>query len=127
MATVREIMSAELVTVDPSVNLIEAARVMSVNSVGSVLVLEDGALVGIFTERDILRALAAHSTADSARTSAVSQGMTRDPETIGAEASVGEALDLMLSRGFRHLPVMEGQRVVGVVSMRDLAKSLARE
>jgi CBS domain-containing protein len=127
MTTVREIMSAELVTVDPSVNLMEAAHSMSVGHVGSVLVLEDGSLVGIFTERDILRALAAHPKADSARTSSVSRGMTRDPVTIGPDASVGEALDLMLSRGFRHLPVIDGDSLVGVVSMRDLAKSLAKE
>jgi CBS domain-containing protein len=127
MTTVREIMSTELVTVDPSVNLMEAARAMSVGRVGSVLVLEGASLVGIFTERDILRALAAYPKADSARTSSVSKGMTRDPETIGPDASVGEALDLMLSRGFRHLPVMQGDVVVGVVSMRDLAKSLAKE
>lgn len=127
MTTVREIMSAELVTVDPSVNLMEAARAMSAGRVGSVLVFKDGSLIGIFTERDILRALAAYPKADSARTSAVSKGMTRDPVTIGPGASVGEALDLMLSRGFRHLPVMEDDIVVGVVSMRDLAKSLAKE
>jgi CBS domain-containing protein len=77
--------------------------------------------------RDILRALAAYPKADSARTSSVSKGMTREPVTIGPDASVGEALDLMLSRGFRHLPVMEDDIVVGVVSMRDLAKSLAKE
>ena len=127
MTTVREIMSTELVTVGPSVNLMEAAHAMSVGRVGSVLVLEGAALVGIFTERDILRALAAYPKADSARTSSVSKGMTRDPETIRPDASVGEALDLMLSRGFRHLPVTEGDVVVGVVSMRDLAKSIAKE
>jgi CBS domain-containing protein len=127
MTTVREIMSAELVTVDPSVNLIEAAHAMSVGHVGSVLVLDGGSLIGIFTERDILRALGAHPNADSARTSSVSKGMTRDPVTIGPDASVGEALDLMLSRGFRHLPVMQDDEVLGVISMRDLAESLAKD
>ncbi|HLA92731.1 MAG TPA: CBS domain-containing protein [Actinomycetota bacterium] len=126
MTTVREIMRAELVTVEPSVNLMEAAHAMSAGGVGSVLVLQDGSLVGIFTERDILRALAAHPMADAARTSSVSKGMTPDPVTIGPDASVGEALDLMLSRGFRHLPVMENDTVVGVVSMRDLAKSISK-
>jgi CBS domain-containing protein len=127
MTVVREIMSAELVTVAPTVNLIEAAHAMSVGHVGSVLVLDGGSLIGIFTERDILRALAAHPTADSARTSPVSKGMTRDPVTIGPDASVGEALDLMLSRGFRHLPVVQDDEVLGVVSMRDLAESLAKD
>ena len=120
-------MSAQLFTVDPSVNVIEAARVMSTRRAGSVLVIHDGSLVGIFTERDILRALAHSSKADAARVSSVSRWMARDPVTIGPDASVGEALDRMLSGGFRHLPVMEGDSVVGVVSMRDLAQSIAKE
>jgi len=127
LTTVREIMSTELITVDPSVNVTEAARVMSKGRAGSVLALQDGSLVGIFTERDILRALAQSSKADAARVSSVSKWMTRDPVTIGPDASVGEALDRMLSGGFRHLPVMEGGILVGAVSMRDLAKSIAKE
>jgi CBS domain-containing protein len=126
LTTVREIMSTELVTVDPSVNLTEAARVMSTGGAGSVLVLQGRSLVAIFTERDILQAMADSSKADVARVSSVSRWMTRDPVTIDPEASVGDALDRMLSGGFRHLPVMEGDTVVGVVSMRDLAQSMAK-
>lgn len=121
---VREVMSTELVTVEPSTSVMEAARAMSVARVGSALVLEGSALVGIFTERDILRAL--EHNADAGRVSPVSGLMTRDPVTIGPDASVGEALDRMLDGGFRHLPVMEGGTLVGVVSMRDLARSIAR-
>lgn len=126
MTTVREIMTTELVTVDPSITLTAASRAMSIGRTGSVLVLEHGSLLGIFTERDILRALAQSSKADAARVSSVSRWMTRDPLTVGPDTSVGEALDRMLSGGFRHLPVMEGHAVVGVVSMRDLARSIAR-
>ena len=92
---------------------------------GSALVLEDGSLVGIFTERDILRALGDSSSADLARISPVSKWMSRDPETIGPETVVAEALDRMLFGGFRHLPVLDGEAVVGMVSMRDLARSMA--
>jgi len=53
--------------------------------------------------------------------------MGRDPVTIGPDATVGEALNQMLFGGFRHLPVMDGDAVVGIVSMRDLAKSMAKE
>ncbi|MGQ0669185.1 MAG: CBS domain-containing protein [Actinomycetota bacterium] len=120
-------MSTELVTVEPSVNVTQAARAMSTGRAGSVLVLQDGSLVGIFTERDIVRALAHYSKADAARVSSVSRWMTRDPVTIGPDATVGEALDRMLSGGFRHLPVMEGDTLVGVVSMRDLAKRIAKD
>jgi CBS domain-containing protein len=127
LTTVREVMSKELVTVDPSINLIEAAREMSTGRVGSVLVLQEGLLVGIFTERDILRALADSPSADLARVSPVSTRMVRDPVTIGPDATAGEALDRMLVGGFRHLPVIEGSALVGVVSMRDLAKSISKE
>lgn len=120
-------MTRELVTVDPSITVTEAARAMATAYAGSALVLQDGSLVGIFTERDILRALAQSSKADVVRVSSVSKWMTRDPSTVGADTSVGEAMDRMLSGGFRHLPVTEGDVVVGVISMRDLAKSIARE
>jgi CBS domain-containing protein len=125
VTTVREIMSTELSTVGPSALLTQAARVMSAGGVGSVLVIDEGALVGIFTERDILRALGYSSTADLARVSSVSKWMARDPVTIRPDTTVAEALDQMLFGGFRHLPVMEGEVVVGVISMRDLAKSIS--
>ena len=125
LTTVREIMSTELVTVDPRATLSETARVMFAGRAGSALVLEDGSLVGIFTERDILRALGDSSSADLARVSQVSKWMSRDPETIGPETVVAEALDRMLFGGFRHLPVLDGEAVVGMVSMRDLARSMA--
>jgi predicted transcriptional regulator len=126
MTVVREIMTRELVVVGPSVTLTEAARAMAAGYAGSVLVLDDGSLIGIFTERDILRATAQSSNADIARVSSVSKWMTRDPQTIGPDTPVGEALDRMIANGFRHLPVMDGEALVGVVSMRDLVKSLAR-
>jgi CBS domain-containing protein len=118
-------MSTDLVTVEPSTMMIEAVRGMSQARVGSVLVLEDGALVGIFTERDVLRAFD-QMHADPARVSPVSKGMTSDPLTIGPNATVGEAMDRMLDGGFRHLPVMEGGTLVGIVSMRDLARSISK-
>jgi CBS domain-containing protein len=85
----------------------------------------EGAVVGIFTERDILRALGYSSNADLARVSSVSKWMSRDPVTIGPDTTVAEALNRMLFGGFRHLPVMGGDAVVGMVSMRDLARSIA--
>ena len=127
MATsIRDVMSTGLVAVNPATMLFEAARVMSAAHVGSVLVMEGDTLAGIFTERDVLQAFQ-HARADPARVSPVSDWMTRDPVTISPEASVGKALDRMLDGGFRHLPVVEGSTVVGVVSMRDLARSMAKD
>ncbi len=118
-------MSADLVTVEPSTMMTEAAAAMSSARVGSVLVLEEGALVGIFTERDILSAFE-QFRADPARVSPVSKGMTWNPLTIGPDATVGEAMDRMLDGGFRHLPIMEAGTLVGIVSMRDLARSISK-
>jgi CBS domain len=99
LATVREIMSTKLITIEPSANLTEAVHAMSAGRSGSVLVLTSGFLVGIFTERDILRALAHSANADLARVSSVAQWMSRDPVTIGPDTTVGEALNQMLFGG----------------------------
>jgi CBS domain-containing protein len=122
MSIVREIMSTKLVTVEPSATVAEAATVMGERHVGSALVMEGEALVGIFTERDIVRALSQDFDAPG---HPVAQWMTRDPRTIGADASVDDALETMLAAGFRHIPVVEDRGVVGVVSMRDISKATA--
>jgi CBS domain-containing protein len=120
MATVRDIMSRDLVTVEPTATVAEAATTMGSRGVGSALVLDGGTPAGIFTERDVLRALA--SDFDAAY-HPVADWMTHDPLTIDAEADIATARDLMLERGFRHLPVMEGDTLVGIVSLRDLSSS----
>jgi CBS domain-containing protein len=120
MPTIREVMSNDLVTVEPRATVAEAAAVMSAKHVGSAIVLDDaGALIGIFTERDILRALGSDFDA-AAHT--VAEWMSTDPATIDAGASTSEALDRMLTEGFRHLPVLDGGALVGVVSLRDLSR-----
>jgi CBS domain-containing protein len=105
------------VTVEPSASVAEAATVMGGRHVGSAIVLGEGGVSGIFTERDVLRALA---TDFDAAHHAVEQWMTHGPATITPGAGVREARDLMLERGFRHLPVVEDGNLVGIVSLRDL-------
>ncbi len=122
MSIVREIMSTKLVSVEPSASVAEAATVMGERHVGSALVMDGEKLVGIFTERDIVRALSQDFDAPG---HPVSQWMTKEPKTISADAPVDEALETMLSGGFRHIPVMEDPNVVGVVSMRDISKASA--
>ena len=112
-------MSIELVTVFPRASVAEAAAIMSARHVGSAIVLDEGVLVGIFTERDILRALGSDFDA-AAHT--VAEWMTKDPATIEADATVSEALDRMLEEGFRHLPVLDTGDLVGIVSLRDLSR-----
>ena len=120
MTTVGEIMSKDLITVDPEATVAEAATVMGEHHAGSALVMGGGSLHGIFTERDIVRALGEHFDAAG---HPVSHWMTRNPVTIGSDADVHDALERMLTGGFRHLPVMDGDHVVGLVSMRDLTKA----
>src|SRR5712691_1199694 len=124
MTTVEEIMSADLIFVERSDNVTTAAGIMSAAGVGSALIMESDRLLGIFTERDILTALKRepHTALDHP----VADWMTPDPITVSPDVSVLEALRLMLRGGFRHLPVVSREKVVGIVSLRDLAKDLAR-
>jgi CBS domain-containing protein len=121
MPSVREVMSKDLVTVDRSATVEEASAVMWARRVGSALVMLGDDLEGIFTERDIMKAIS--KDADRGRTMTVREFMTPEPRTIDADASVGEALDLMLSAGFRHLPVTESGTLAGIVSMTDLVQA----
>lgn len=118
MATVGELMSTDLIAVTPTATVAEAATLMGERHVGSALVMDGDRLEGIFTERDIVRALGEHFDAAG---HPVSSWMTRRPATIAPDTSSDVALETMLSGGFRHLPVTEGDRVVGMLSLRDLA------
>jgi CBS domain-containing protein len=118
--TIREIMSTEIVSVGRSATVAEAATLMGKQHVGSALVMDGDQVVGIFTERDIVRALAADF--DAAGHSVV-DWMTEQPATVEPNVSVREALDRMLAGGYRHLPVVEGGSTVGIVSIRDLSRA----
>jgi len=124
MTAIREVMIKQLVTVEPSTSVAAAVTVMGMQRVGALLVMEHGRLEGIFTERDLVRALSYDIGASS---QPVAQWMTRDPVTVGPDASVAQALEVMLTKHFRHLPVLEGESVVGVVSIRDLSRATLRE
>ena len=117
-------MSTNLTTVPPTTTVAEAATLMASRHIGSALVCEGDELAGIFTERDIVRALSQDFGAPS---EPLETWMTRDPKTVGPDADVRECLDIMVQRGFRHLPVTEGSKVVGIVSIRDLSRALSEE
>ncbi len=113
--TVREIMSAPVLTAAPDDTMTDTARRMQESQVGSVVVLDGDRCVGIVTERDLIR-LAAKGTSDIP----VSELMTRDPDTVPPDTPLAEAFDQMEERGYRHLPVVENGGVLGIVSIRDL-------
>ena len=118
MPVARNHMSTELLTVDPSASVTEVAKRMVAKDVGAVLVFEEGAISGILTERDVLRAVA--DGIDD--TTLVRDRMTANPETLDADDTMEHAAVLMIHGGFRHLPVVEQGVVVGVLSIRDLMR-----
>ena len=124
MTAVREVMTTQLVTVEPSTSIAAAVTVMGMDQVGAVLVMDEARLEGIFTERDLVRAM---SNDISASSQPVAQWMTRNPITVKPEASVEEALEIMLAGHFRHLPVTDGETLVGVVSIRDVSRATLAE
>jgi CBS domain-containing protein len=111
-------MSRELLTALPDESIAEAAQHMVARGVGAVLVMDGDRLEGILTERDILKALAMGIT-ESAR---VRDWMTKSPETIEASDSTDHAAALMIHGGFRHLPVLDGGSITGIISIRDLMR-----
>ena len=123
MAVLGELMSRNLLTVAPEDTLGEAAERMTQGGVGSAVVLDAGRLIGILTERDVLRAAAGRVHSSDAR---VREWMTADPIVAGEETTAAESLETMMANGFRHLPIVEGDRVVGIVSIRDLMAASLR-
>jgi len=119
---VSEIMTNAAVTDQPDYMLDAAAGKMWKQQTGSLLVLDGEDLVGILTERDVLKAVAVGANMKDTR---VSEVMTKDLVTVGPQTSLREAAKIMADRWIRHLPVMDGGKLVGVVSQRDLAGVLA--
>jgi len=110
-------MSTRVALTTPDTSVAEAAAGMVKANVGSAIVMQGRFLAGILTERDVLRAAA---SGESLVTGRVMDWMTPDPQSASADTSVEEAAVIMLKNGFRHLPVVDGRTVCGVVSLRDL-------
>jgi CBS domain-containing protein len=121
--TLRDFMSGgDVLTIEPTVTLGEAARAMRRRDVGAAVVYEDGKLIGIFTERDLLRAIAESRHPDQHHVRAY---MTPDPITLPPDHAPSEAAQIMAERKFRHIPVVEDGELIGIVSIRDLVTATA--
>ncbi len=118
MSVVSDHMARDLVTVGPGELLGNAATKMVERKVGAALILDGERLIGILSERDVLRAVAA----GGAESAPVAAWMTANPETIEPDDSLDQAAVLMIHGGFRHLPVVDGGRAVGILSIRDLVR-----
>jgi CBS domain-containing protein len=119
MSSIADLMTQDVVSVAPEDTLGEAAAKMTERGIGAVVVSDFGRMIGILSERDIMRAVADRIHSSEAR---VREWMTADPVTATTETSVEEAGRTMLENGFRHLPVVEGERAIGMLSIRDVAQ-----
>ena len=117
--------TAEVYSVAPNDSVIDAIRLMAQKGVGAVLVMEGAELVGIVSERDYARKVVLHgrSSADTA----VREIMTADVVTVGLQQTVAQCMHIVTEHRIRHLPVMDGDEVVGVISIGDLVKAVIED
>ena len=129
MASVSDVLKEkdgnQVIGVAPSATVYEAIEQMVENNCGSLLVMEGDDIAGIFSERDYLRKIALQGR--TSQGTAVQEVMTSPVVVVESGAEIDEALALMTDRRIRHLPVVEGGRVVGVVSIGDLVKFKTKE
>jgi CBS domain-containing protein len=105
-------------SVDANSTVLEAARFMMEHNIGAVPVLREGELAGIFSERDVMnRVVAAGRSPGQTR---VSEVMTANPRAVQTEDTIDNCLFIMKEFGFRHLPIVEGKKLMGLISLRDI-------
>jgi len=112
-------------SVEATRTVLEAARYMMEHNVGAVAVLRNGELAGILSERDIMNRVVAVGRTPG--TTAVSEVMTANPRAVAADESIEECLFIMREFGFRHLPIVDGKDLKGLVSLRDVLMHQATE
>ena len=109
-----------VVSIQPQATIAEACRLLAEHRIGAVLVMEDDRVVGVFSERDTVRALAQRG--GNALGVPLSEVMTRDVLTCGPEDSIDDIMGVMTARSVRHLPVVEEGRLIGIISIGDVVK-----
>jgi CBS domain-containing protein len=126
VTTLRDLVKdRKIYSVEATRTVLEAARYMMEHNVGAVPVLRNGELAGIFSERDIMNRVVAVGRTPG--TTAVSEVMTANPRAVSADETIEECLFIMREFGFRHLPIVDGKDVKGLVSLRDVLMQHAAE
>lgn len=120
MQKVKDVMSKNVKTISPSMSMAEAAKLMKKNRIGSLVVVEGSKPVGIITERDLAYKIIAEERGVDTK---VREAMTKDLKTIAPEKSIKEAAKLMAAHVIRRLPVVEGGKLVGLVSIEDIMRA----
>ncbi len=115
---------SEIFSINPEASVLDAVKEMNRRQVGSMLILDEGKIVGIFTERDVLRRVVVEGLAPA--TTPVSDVMTREVDTFPPDLSVDEAMAHMTAKRHRHIPVVEDDRILGMVSIGDVTRWLSK-
>ena len=124
MTTIRQILAGkpDIYSIDPDATVLDALRLLEQKNIGALLVMRGGVLWGIFSERDYARRMILHGR--SSKETQVREVMTPDVFVISPDTTSGECMVHMTDRHIRHLPVVEGGRVVGVISIGDVVRSV---
>jgi CBS domain-containing protein len=129
MKKVRDVLSTkgnnDTYSIEPSATVWEAIKLMTEKGVGALLVTENSALVGIVSERDYLKKVALMGRAS--QTTAVSDIMTANPFTVSPDQDMEACMQLMTEKRIRHLPVVDNNKILAMISIRDLLESTMEE
>ncbi len=125
MTFVRQILQAkgqDTWTIDPDATVLQALEVMAAHNIGALVVTEEDEVVGIFSERDYARRVVLHGKASSS--TLISEVMTPEVICVNPEQTVDKCMAVMSDKHIRHLPVLENDRLVGVISIGDVVKTI---
>ena len=127
MTTIRQILAGkpDIYTIEPDATVLDALRLLEQKNIGALLVMRGGSLAGIFSERDYARRMILHGR--GSKETLVREVMTSDVFVISPDTTSGECMVHMTDRHIRHLPVVEGGRVVGVISIGDVVRSVIED
>ena len=112
-------------SVEPHITVYSAVELMCEKNIGGLLIVENHKLAGIFTERDYARKLILRGK--SSRETKISELMTLNPFTVSPDTSIDECMNMMSGKRIRHLPVMENDKLVGMISIGDVVKYIIEE
>ena len=128
MGKVRDILRTKghaIFSVEPSIMVYQAVEQMCERNIGGLLIVESGKLVGIFTERDYARKLILKGK--SSKDTPISELMTKNPFTVTPDNSIEDCMTMMTQKHIRHLPVVEGERLTGIISIGDVVKQIMED
>ena len=128
MTTVAHILKTKgsaVSSVNPNIRVREALRIMAEKNIGAIVVMENEKLVGIFSERDYARKIILKDK--SSKTTPISEIMTEELITVTPDTNIDDCMVIMTEKHIRHLPVLEGEKLVGVISIGDLVKFIIED